>query len=417
MNLGAAKPQVRRERSVWALGERVNVSFHQYTDVMLRDFVAALARGEASEVLREGVYHDNLVRERSDGREKARGDAAPLTNNDLLLEVNEFLAANKGYHVFAESGDMLFGGLELRLHGGGLYFAQGYYASMGFAVPASLGAQIGTGVRPLVLCGDGGFQMTGLRDFPRAKARALAGGRAAQQLRLADLPARLPARGSALPAELALCGARPGVGRRRISRANAGRTARGPARRPRSARVRADRVPDLPRTTSLRSPAATSAQAPAAPERGRLRALTPVPCARDAGNPSRPRPFLKRVGSLPIHERRGGNRMGWLVRTLCSLTLTSRWPRSGTPTSAPRKSLQRSTCSTRPEIVSLGVRTLPDVLRAMPGIRVTGTDERVFAVTASSRGESSEGRLLVLIDGRQIERRSARSLLTHRRRF
>ena len=32
---------------------------------------------------------------------------------------------------------------------------------MGFAVPAALGAQIGTGRRPLVLCGDGGFQMTG----------------------------------------------------------------------------------------------------------------------------------------------------------------------------------------------------------------------------------------------------------------
>ena len=40
---------------------------------------------------------------------------------------------------------MLFGGLEVRLRAGGLYFAQGYYASMGFAVPAALGAQIGTG--------------------------------------------------------------------------------------------------------------------------------------------------------------------------------------------------------------------------------------------------------------------------------
>jgi indolepyruvate decarboxylase len=77
------------------------------------------------------------------------------------VEVNEFLAANEGYHVFAESGDMLFGGLELRLRAGGLYFAQGYYASMGFAVPAALGAQIATGVRPLVVAGDGAFQMTG----------------------------------------------------------------------------------------------------------------------------------------------------------------------------------------------------------------------------------------------------------------
>ncbi len=155
MNLGASKPQVRRERSVWAVDGRVNVSFHTYTDVMLRDFVSALT-GERLPRSREKIaYHDNL--KRPGGR-----DGAPLSVNDMLLELNAFLDASPGYHVFAESGDSLFGGLELRLRGGGLYFAQGYYASMGFAVPAALGAQIGTGRRPLVLSGDGAFQMTGM---------------------------------------------------------------------------------------------------------------------------------------------------------------------------------------------------------------------------------------------------------------
>ena len=109
--------------------------------------------------MREPVrYHDNLKRTPlpKPGRREP-----PLSINDLLVEVNEFLAGQRGYDVFAESGDMLFGGLEIRQPRGGLYFAQGYYASMGFAVPAALGAQIGTGRRPLVLCGDGGFQMTG----------------------------------------------------------------------------------------------------------------------------------------------------------------------------------------------------------------------------------------------------------------
>ena len=82
--------------------------------------------------------------------------------NGMLIELNEFLAERPGYHVVAESGDSLFGGLELRLRGEGLYLAQGYYASMGFGVPAALGAQIGTGRRPLVLTGDGAFQMTGM---------------------------------------------------------------------------------------------------------------------------------------------------------------------------------------------------------------------------------------------------------------
>src|SRR5579864_7243686 len=63
--------------------------------------------------------------------------------------------------VVAESGDMLFGGLDVRVPHSGTYLAQGFYASMGFAVPAALGAQIGSGLRPIVLCGDGAFQMTG----------------------------------------------------------------------------------------------------------------------------------------------------------------------------------------------------------------------------------------------------------------
>jgi indolepyruvate decarboxylase len=155
MNLGAAKPQVARDTSVWAIEGRVNVSFHAYTDVELYDFVGALA-GRPLPRFRERVsYHDNLT-------PPPRGAAhkKPVRVNDMLVELNRFLAAHPGYHVVAESGDALFGGLELRLSGG-LYLAQGYYASMGFGVPAALGAQIGTGARPLVLTGDGAFQMTG----------------------------------------------------------------------------------------------------------------------------------------------------------------------------------------------------------------------------------------------------------------
>jgi indolepyruvate decarboxylase len=155
MNLGAAKPQVARETSVWAIEGRVNVSFHQYTDVELYDFVSALASRPLPRFRERIAYHDNLHEPRPRAASRK-----PLRVNDMLVELNRFLAAHPGYHVVAESGDALFGGLELRLSGG-LYLAQGYYASMGFGVPAALGAQIGTGVRPLVLTGDGAFQMTG----------------------------------------------------------------------------------------------------------------------------------------------------------------------------------------------------------------------------------------------------------------
>jgi indolepyruvate decarboxylase len=139
-------------------GERTRERLlHTYTDVTLRDFVSALGRQRLPRFREKVVYRDNL-RRKGNG---TRGGGHRLTVNDLLLGVNAFLEGHPGYHVLAESGDMLFGGLELRLHGKGLYMAQGYYASMGFGVPAALGAQLGTGIRPLVLCGDGAFQMTG----------------------------------------------------------------------------------------------------------------------------------------------------------------------------------------------------------------------------------------------------------------
>jgi indolepyruvate decarboxylase len=155
LNLGAARPEVARERAIWAIDGGVRISFHQYTEVELRDFVVELARSRVPRFGERVRYQDNLKRRREPSTR------TPLSVNDLLVEVNRFLAAHPGYHVFAESGDMLFGGLEVRVPAPGLYFAQGYYASMGFGVPAALGAQIGTGVRPLVLSGDGAFQMTG----------------------------------------------------------------------------------------------------------------------------------------------------------------------------------------------------------------------------------------------------------------
>ena len=97
-------------------------------------------------------YHDSLAR-----KPQPEGRDAPLSIDDMLVEVNDFLASGRGrgYDVFAESGDMLFGGLEVRLRKGGLYFAQGYYASMGFAVPAATGPEIAfapsRGLAPIVV--------------------------------------------------------------------------------------------------------------------------------------------------------------------------------------------------------------------------------------------------------------------------
>jgi indolepyruvate decarboxylase len=152
---GGQPPEALRHRSIWAVENRINVSFHTYTDVTLRDFVHGLLRAEFKRHREKVAYSDNLAAPQTDPDRRVRVA-------DVLGEINRFLAQQKKFMVVAESGDSLFGGIDVKVGNDGLYLAQGFYASMGFAVPGALGAQIGTGLRPLVLAGDGGFQMTGV---------------------------------------------------------------------------------------------------------------------------------------------------------------------------------------------------------------------------------------------------------------
>ncbi len=157
MNFGNRPPQIIQEKSVWAVDRKVDVKYHTYINVAVRDFVRALLKQELRKHREVVTYASNLT----NGVTHSNGTGAPVKVAEILRAVNDFVAENRHYMVVAESGDMMFGGLDLKVPREGLYLAQGFYASMGFAVPAALGAQLGCGLRPLVLCGDGGFQMTG----------------------------------------------------------------------------------------------------------------------------------------------------------------------------------------------------------------------------------------------------------------
>jgi indolepyruvate decarboxylase len=79
----------------------------------------------------------------------------------VFQRLNAFLDDNTV--VIAEPGDSLFGSSDLVIHGHTEFLSPAYYASMGFAVPACVGAQLANPQRrPLVIVGDGGFQMTGM---------------------------------------------------------------------------------------------------------------------------------------------------------------------------------------------------------------------------------------------------------------
>jgi indolepyruvate decarboxylase len=64
--------------------------------------------------------------------------------------------------VISDVGDAIFGAVGIRTARRAEFIAPAYYLSMGFAVPASIGVSMANpALRPVVLVGDGAFQMTG----------------------------------------------------------------------------------------------------------------------------------------------------------------------------------------------------------------------------------------------------------------
>jgi indolepyruvate decarboxylase len=64
--------------------------------------------------------------------------------------------------VVSDVGDAIFGAVGIRTLKRAEFIAPAYYLSMGFAVPASIGVSMAAPhLRPIVLVGDGAFQMTG----------------------------------------------------------------------------------------------------------------------------------------------------------------------------------------------------------------------------------------------------------------
>ncbi len=85
-------------------------------------------------------------------------DDAPIQPEDIARAVNDLFHRHGPMPMAADVGDCLFTALEMEnTH----LVAPGYYATMGFGVPAGLGLQARSGKRPIILVGDGAFQMTG----------------------------------------------------------------------------------------------------------------------------------------------------------------------------------------------------------------------------------------------------------------
>ena len=84
-----------------------------------------------------------------------------ITAKRLFEAIGAFV--DKDTVLIADIGDAVCGCLEVLTEGPRRFLSPSFYSSLGFSVPASVGVQAKhPELRPLVVVGDGGFQMTGV---------------------------------------------------------------------------------------------------------------------------------------------------------------------------------------------------------------------------------------------------------------
>jgi indolepyruvate decarboxylase len=151
-NFGVSARQINMGRAIHAFNRQVKLGYHVYHEMPLADLIdGMLARVEArshSRAPTNGVLYPRGL----------TADDNKITPTDIARAINDLMGAHGLMPIASDVGDCLFTAMEIAQTD---LIAPGYYAGMGYGVPAGMGLQIATGNRPLILVGDGAFQMTG----------------------------------------------------------------------------------------------------------------------------------------------------------------------------------------------------------------------------------------------------------------
>jgi len=150
-NFGVSARKIDLRRTIRALDRQVTLGHHTYANIPLAALVGALLRKVEPRPVPSSVVASPYPRDMP-------ADDAGITPNDIACAVNDLMAERGPLPIAVDVGDCLFTAMDIDHTA---LIAPGYYASMGFGVPAGLGLQAASGERPLILVGDGAFQMTG----------------------------------------------------------------------------------------------------------------------------------------------------------------------------------------------------------------------------------------------------------------
>lgn len=156
INLGIYTAKLDVKNCIYATSEQLQISYHHYPNMPLGEFITRLSQSLPTPSVRE-IPEDLHIKEPVPDELQPN---APLRISRMINRINSELDENT--IIIADIGDSLFAATELVVHQNADFLSPAYYTSMGFSVPAALGACVARpDHRVLVIVGDGAFQMTG----------------------------------------------------------------------------------------------------------------------------------------------------------------------------------------------------------------------------------------------------------------
>ena len=168
ITLGMFTAKIDQSRIIYVSAEKLSVMYHHYDNIDIRDFFNALIDASIARKLKRTNNNSSSSLMTPANKDLTITPSLPryTTGKEITVKyVFEYLNSclTDDMIVLADVGDALFAGADLIIRGNTRFLSPAYYASLGFAVPASIGAQLADRtLRPLVIVGDGAFQMTGM---------------------------------------------------------------------------------------------------------------------------------------------------------------------------------------------------------------------------------------------------------------
>ena len=153
-NFALSQRKLDARRTMLAIDRQVRVGHHLYPDLPVDDLIKAL-NARAPDGSRKGKPGKRTTVSYARGLKR---DNTPVAPSDIACAINDLFDKHGAMPMTSDVGDCLFTAMEIE---NSALAAPGYYAGMGFGVPGGIGVAAATKNRPLILVGDGAFQMTG----------------------------------------------------------------------------------------------------------------------------------------------------------------------------------------------------------------------------------------------------------------